>query len=467
MLTKQEWIPHEYQLSALKLMLSQGSVGLFLDPGLGKTSICLSGFKILKQKGYAHKMLIIAPLRPCYAVWPTEIEKWENFKELTYVIVHGPNKEAAIRADADIYIINPEGLVWLLNEQDARYKLQDFDVLCIDESTKFKDSGTKRFKALRPHVKRFKRRWILTGTPAPNGIADLFGQIFILDMGRALGKYVTHFRNEYFYRGYSNYEWILRPGAFREITDRIAPLVYQLNAEDYLKMPELIETNIYIDLPPKAKQVYGDIENSFIAMLDAGDIVAANSAVAGGKCRQIANGAVYLEDGTYTILHEEKLDALEDLLEELSGKPTLVLYEFRHDLERLQRRFPDAQTISSGTPIQTLENIILRFNTGQIPVLLGHPASMGHGLNLQGSCHHVVWFGIPWNYEHYDQAIRRVYRQGQKNEHVYIYHIVARDTKDEDVASVLKLKDKTQAQINEAIARHRAGTLAPVPVKAG
>lgn len=441
-------------------MMKQGSVGLFLDPGLGKTSICLSAFKILKDKGLAKKMLIVAPLRPCYAVWPTEIEKWENFKSLKYVIVHGSAKEEALTLDADVYIINPEGLIWLFGNSKS-VKLPSFDVLCVDESTKFKDTNTRRFKLLRPYIPKFTRRWILTGTPAPNGIRDLFGQVYILDMGHSLGKYITHFLNKYFYRSpYDVYSWLLQPGAFDQIIERIAPLVYQLNAEDYLKMPEMIKSSVYVDIPESARKVYTEIEDTFMTLLEEDPLIAANSAVAGGKCRQIANGAVYLEDGSYRILHDEKLAALEELLEELNGNPALVLYEFRHDLERLQKRFPDAVTIGSGTSLRTLEDTIRRFNAGEISVLFGHPASMGHGLNLQGACHHVIWFGIPWNLEHYDQTISRVYRQGQKAEHVYIYHIVAKNTKDEDVVAVLQSKGKVQTDVKDAVAKYRHGTMA-------
>lgn len=458
---KPYWTPHEYQEEGIRLALSQAALGLFLDPGLGKTSLVLAAFKILKDKGLASKLLVIAPLRPCYAVWPTEIEKWANFSELSYTIVHGADKEDSLRADADIYIINPEGLVWLYDERymASRGDLNTFDILCIDESTKFKDSTTRRFKTLRPRLHLFKRRWILTGTPSPNGIADLFGQILILDGGRALGKYKTNFQNHFFYRsGFNMYDWKPRPGAFEEIVKLISPLIYQLNAEDYLKMPEQIVVDIPVTLPDSAMKTYKEVEDDFITRLDDDVLVADNAAVAGIKCRQIANGAVYTGE-TFKVVHEAKIEALQDLLDELNGHPVLVLYEFRHDQERLASAFPLATTLGSGTSPKALEGIVARFNAGDIPILLGHPASMGHGLNLQGACHHVIWFGIPWNLEHYDQTIARVYRQGQKAEHVFIYHLVATGTLDEKVSKVLKAKDKDQQKLLNTLHETRAGTL--------
>jgi len=456
---KPTWTPHEYQEEGIRLALSQAALGLFLDPGLGKTSVVLATFKILKDKGLASKLLVIAPLRPCYAVWPTEIEKWANFSELSYTIVHGADKEDSLRADADIYLINPEGLVWFYDERFKRNDTHRFDVLCIDESTKFKDSTTRRFKALRPHLPDFKRRWILTGTPSPNGVEDLFGQMYILDGGRALGKYKTNFQNHFFYRsGYNMYDWKLRPGAFEEIVKLTSPLVYQLNAEDYLKMPEQIIAEIPVTLPDAAMKTYKAVEDDFIVQLEDATLVADNAAVAGGKCRQIANGAVYTGE-TYKVIHDAKIEALQDLLEELNGHPVLVLYEFRHDQERLASALPLATTLGSGTAPKALEGLMSKFNAGDIPILLGHPASMGHGLNLQGACHHVIWFGIPWNLEHHDQTIARVYRQGQKADHVFIYYLIATGTLDEKVSKVLKQKDRDQQKLLNTLHETRAGTL--------
>lgn len=455
------WSPKEYQLRAIRMLLGQQSGGLFLDPGLGKTSTTLATFKILKSKGYVSKMLIVAPLRPVYKVWPDEIKKWVNFNDLTFTILHGPEKERNLRKDVDIYIINPEGLLWLLDPKVVR---PSFDVLCIDESTKFKNSQSKRFKLLKPLLPSFKRRWILTGTPNPNGIEDLFGQMYILDLGRSLGRFITHFRSQYFVRsGYNLYDWKPRHGAFEEIVERIAPLILQLSAEDYLEMPELVYRNIEVKLPEEVMSKYRDVEDAFYAELEEGHIVAANAAAAGTKCRQIANGAVYGEDTgegprVWYPVHDEKLDALESFLEELSGKPCIVLYEFDHDRQRILERLGDVPVLGDLSPKQ-FADVVDRFNRGEIPYVLGHPGSMAHGLNLQASCHHMVWYGITWNLEYYDQAIARIYRQGQESERVFIYHIVAKDTKDEDVLNVLTRKDRDQQNLLRAISDYRKENL--------
>lgn len=440
------------------MLLNQGSVGLFLDPGLGKTSIVLAAFKILKREGLVKSMLVIAPLRVCHNVWPKEVLKWENFTDIRVEVLHGPWKADALKRDADIHVINPEGLAWLFDPKARRWR--DWDILCVDESTKFKDSQTKRFKLMRKHFEAFTRRWILTGTPVPNGVGDLFGQIYILDLGNALGRYVTHFRSKYFYtESWKPYHYIPNPGAFEEIIYRIDPLVMRMSAKDYLDMPELPPIDpIMVDLPPTAKARYSEVENDFITRIDGEFVVAANAAVAGGKCRQIANGALYTGDADvsprpYAELHNEKLDALSDILEELGGAPCIVMYEFNHDRERLLGKFGSSTPVlGGGTSTKQADEYITKFNQGHIPVMLCHPASMAHGLNLQDVCHHMIWFGIPWNLEHYDQSIARIYRQGQENP-VFVYHIVARDTLDEKVVDVLRSKDATQQALFAALSK--------------
>lgn len=440
-----KWNPKEYQLRAVKLLLSQGSGGLLLDPGLGKTSICLAAIKILKAKGLIPGgVLVIAPLRPCYSVWPEEIEKWDEFNELTYAVVHGPDKAEMLALDADIHIINPEGLKWLFDPKARRWR--NWTVLCVDESTKFKHSSTARFKLMRPHFERFKRRWILTGTIVPNGIMDLFGQIYILDTGRALGRYITHFRNKFFRtEAWDPYTYIPLEGSHEKITDLVDPLVLRLAAKDYLNMPPVIQENVLIDLPPEAREKYQDIEDEFITQLDEGLIVAANAAVAGGKCRQICNGAIYTNaQHDWTQVHDAKVDALVDLLDQLGGAPTLIMYEFNHDKERLLGKLGnDTPVLGGGTSAEQADGYIRDFNEGKIKYMLCHPASMAHGLNLQKACHHMIWFGLTWNLEYYDQSVARIYRQGQEHP-VFVYHILARDTLDYRVMGVLKDKDKTQ-----------------------
>lgn len=385
-------------------------------------------------------------------VWPDEIKKWAEFADITYTIVHGGNKEAALQKDVDVYIINPEGIPWLYDGRRKPGSRPEFDVLIVDESTKFKNSSTQRFKALKQHLPSFSRRWILTGTPVPNGLMDLFGQVYILDLGHSLGRFITHYREEFFVpSGYGGYEWKPQTNAFPRIVDAIAPLILQLSAEEYLQMPELVSRNLTVSLPPASRKMYDTLEADFLVQMASGEeVIALNAAAAGTKLRQIANGALYTNGHSWTLLHEEKLDELEDLLEELNGHSVLIFYEYKHDAERITGRLGGIPNLS-GVAGQQFDRLVDGFNGGSISRLLAHPASAGHGLNLQGSCHHVIWFGIPWNLEYYDQAIARVYRQGQNAEKVFVYHIVAENTKDEDVARTLNMKDRTQQTVLSAL----------------
>ena len=467
----EEWVPHPYQERLMSLMLRQAAAGGALDPGLGKTSCSLGMFKILKSKGHAHRALVVAPLRPLYDVWPEEIKKWATFKDLKYHILHGSGRVIShVPDDVDLILVNPEGLLWLMDDRHPhRLEELECDVLIIDESTRFKDSRTKRFKLLRKCINKFKRRYILTGSIVPNGLLDLFGQIYILDRGNALGEYITHYRRKYFHQpdgAYNAFKWEPNPGAFDKIVERVSPLLLQLQAEDYLDMPALLHSTVPVHLPEEAQEAYEQMESEFMLMLSNGvPLIASNAAVVGGKCRQIANGRVYyniedegLLDNTVMsskrevhVLHDQKVQALEDLLEELQGAPVLVLYEFQHDKDAILEKWPNTPVLGGGLTPKKASAIIQAFNSGSIPVLAGHPASMGHGLNLQASCHHVIWYGITWNFEYYDQAIRRVYRQGQKAPTVFVYHIVAKGTLDEKVLRVLQAKERGQRDLLNAL----------------
>lgn len=453
---KKPWTPHPYQLEAVKFLVSRGGAGLFLDPGLGKTSVVLAAFKVLKNRGMVRRMLVIAPRRVMHLVWPEEIKLWEEFKDLRYCVLHGDNKDELVNANADIFIINPEGLGWLM--QEGRFTRLKCEVLCVDELTKFKHTNTQRFKSIKPMLFRFQRRWGLTGTPAPNGLMDLFGQCFMLDMGAALGRFITHYRNTYFYSsGYGGYSWTIRPGADIEILERIKPLALRMQAEDYLALPEIVHQNVVVELPPTARRVYQQMEELFISQLGDTEVAATNAAAAGNKCTQIANGAVYgsisLTEGPREVheVHDAKLDALEALVEELNGQPALVLYAYDHDRERILRRLGNPPCIGGGTSDKQADLYCSAFNAGQMPVLLAHPASAGHGLNLQKVSNHVIWFGLTWDLELYDQAFRRVYRQGNPNTHVFIHHIIAKDTIDETILKVVGQKDRTQRSLLAAL----------------
>lgn len=442
---------------AVAFVMQRAGSGLLLDPGLGKTSISLMCVTILKQVGEINKTLVVAPVRVCYATWPAEVAKWEQFKHLRVCNLHALSKGERVRAmesdDWDIYLINPESLATILQFVDGR-----FDLLIVDESTKFKDTQTQRFKALRPALLKFKRRMILTGTPIPNGLQDLFGQMFIVDLGKSLGKYVTHFRMEFCDKHPSGFGWLLRRGAADNIYRRVSDSLMRLDAADHIEMPELIHNKITVELPKGVRRIYDELEDKFITELEEGDAIAAMSPAAKGmKLRQVANGFIY-DDGMGTKdretrwLHDGKLEALEELFDEMQGRPLLVAYEFEADRDAIFKRFPEAVDMGKvKNPALTIE----QFNKGNIPLLMGHPASMGHGLNLQEACHDICLYGITWNRELYDQFIARVWRQGNPFPFVMVHSIVTSATKDEDVMAALATKGMTQKKFNDAIKARR------------
>jgi len=483
------WKPHKYQTKAVKFLLEHACAALFLDPGLGKTSITLAAIKYLKSRGIINKVLVVAPLRVCHEVWPVEVEEWKDFNGLNITVLHGPTKDKDLYRSnkTDVFVINPEGLDWLLDTVKTKnsrgkvmahvnvnkFKKLGFDTLVIDELSKFKHPGTGRFKALKHVLPTFQRRWGLTGTPMPNGLLDLFGQVFVLDLGNALGRYITHYRSEYFeQKDFMGYVWEPREGAEQEIYEALHPLALRMSAEDYLDMPKLINNNIFVELPKKAYKVYDQVEQDLFSRVQDRTIVAANAAAASTKCRQVANGAVYLDAEIkalvkaqsfreYAELHTEKTKALLDLISELQGAQLLVAYEFEHDLDRLQEALGyDVPFIGGGVNRKETSRIIKAWNSSKIPVLLAHPKAAGHGLNLQtGGCHHVCWYSIPWDYELYDQLIRRVYRQGNKSDRVFIYHILSRGTIDETIMLALHGKERSQKALFTALKELRAKRL--------
>jgi SNF2 family DNA or RNA helicase len=414
---------------------------------MGKTSETLMAHKLLKAKGLINRTLVIAPLRAATTTWPAEQKKWDEFKGIKVVVLHGPKKEDLLFSDADVCVINPEGLRWLFG-----HKHLTFDMLVVDESTRFKHANTIRFKALKAQLNKFRRRYILTGSPAPNGLLDLFGQIYILDGGHALGAYLTHYRLNYFDNpDRQGWEWVLRPGAERYIYEKLKPLVLRMSAEDYLDLPELIYNTVEVELPPDARRAYDEMEALLISALEEGTVVAANAAAATGKCRQLAGGGVYTGNARESFgLHSAKIDAVEDLIEELSGKPALVAYEFDHERIRLQERFPNAPYIGGGVSAGKFAEIERDWNMGRIPVLLAQPQSVAHGLNLQGVGGAVIFMQPPWDLEVREQFIRRVWRQGQK-ERVFVHDIVALNTVDQAIHGALGRKDRTQRALLAAL----------------
>jgi SNF2 family DNA or RNA helicase len=445
--------PHAYQKRAIRFLLENAAAGLFLDPGLGKTAVTYAALKLLLKRGVVRSLLVVAPLRTVYLVWPKEAKKWTAFHGLSVGLLHGPRKDECLRSHHDVYVINPEGLTWF--EETTKFEKRLIpDVLVIDESTKFKHTRTLRFKTLKRLLPRFKRRYILTGTPAPNGLLDLFGQIYVLDGGLALGRYITRYRLDHFHpTGYGGYTWVPKPDAEHEIHKKIKHLVLRMSDEEYLTLPPKKTTTIYVDLPDEAMTTYQQLKRKFVVRLRRGEVTAVNAAAKTVKLRQLASGQVYLDSGEQLrsrkteITHSEKVEATVDLVEELSGQPTLVAYEFRHDIPRLQKALGgDVPYLGGGVSAKRGVEIEEAWNRGELPVLLVHPQSAAHGLNLQGAGRAVIFFSLTWDLDGYDQLIRRVYRQGQTKP-VFIYNVVARKTIDEVVLEALGSKNRTQRSL--------------------
>ena len=461
------WEPHEYQKEAVKFLVEKGSAALWLDPGLGKTAVVLSAYRTLRIKGLAKKMLVIAPLRPVHGVWPPEVKKWEQFEDYSVGVLHGGNKAKVLKQNHDIYVINFEGLGWLSAQLNG--KDWPFQILTVDEISYMKNTQTQRFKTIKPLLDKFDRRWGLTGSPAPNSLLDIFGPQLILDQGATFGPYISRFRTEYFFpSGYGGYEWKLQSDGEARIHEALAGKVLRMAALDHLDLPELTYNDIMVDLPPKARKLYDAFENDLTVELNSGNVTAVNAAVAVMKGQQIANGGSYLDDDgsgdakTSIHLHDAKTEAVLDLVEELSGQPCIIGYHFAHDLERLKAAFPDAPVIGSGVIGNKLDAIINDWNAGKIPVLLAHPMSAGHGLNLQGTGHAVIWYSLTWSLEVYEQFIRRLWRQGQKN-HIVVHHIMAKDTVDEAIMLAIRRKDKTQQTLLTAVRDYiKRDTMNPV-----
>lgn len=468
-----EYRPHDYQRRVVERMADQPHLGLFLDPGLGKTSISLTAFRDLYDCCDVTRMLVVAPLRVAYSVWPREAAKWRQFADLEVRVLHaGDKSQEGLRRHADVYVINPEGLPWLV-EQSTWWRLPE--MLVVDESTKFKRISSGRSKNLRRLLARFARRYILTGTPAPNGLIDLHGQMFIVDRGASLGKHVGEYREKYFVpvpcAGGSYWAWKPRRGATQQIYDAVAPRVVRLDAKDYLELPEKIQVDVEVDLPDRARKMYDDLKREMVLELAEGDVVAANAGVLTGKCRQVANGSVYLTDDGRPCydapgsavrrarravdIHDEKAKALSDLVEELGGKPLLVAYEHVHELSVIRRVLKpivgrEVPYIGGGVSGKRGQELEAAWNRGELPVLLVHPISGAHGLNLQEGGHHLAWYSLTWDLELYEQMVQRVWRQGQ-TERTFVYHIAARDTIDQTIARALRRKSRDQQDLLDAL----------------
>lgn len=441
------YTPHKYQLEAIEFLLKNRYAGLFLDMGLGKTSISLFAIKQLAEAGYIKKVLLIAPIRALYTVWPNEIKKWDDFEGLTYHNLHESRLPPRSVKGALIHAINPESaLPWL---KRGEFFGGDYDLLLIDESAEWKNPSSQRFKAIKKGLGAFSYRWILTGTPSPNGLEDIWSQIYLLDQGKSLGHYITHFRNEFCAPDRSGYSYKVIPHYKGILFNRIAPLVMRMSARDNIDMPDLIINPISVPLPPAAFKIYKAMEKEFLAILNSGEKIASpNAAVAGGRCRQISNGGLYHPDGKAEHIHYEKINALKGIVEDLNGTPLLIFYEFNHDEERIQEALGGVPNL---TRTKTPDELIKRFNEGTIPVLIGHPRTVGVGLNLQGVCYNILWMCPPWDLYLHDQANARVMRQGQKSSRVVIHYLIGEKTMDSKVLKVLAEKGREQEDLFQAI----------------
>lgn len=443
--------PHGYQKYAEKFIITHPEAGLFLDMGLGKTVTTLTAIsKLMWDIG---KVLVIAPKRPALDTWPEELGKWDHLKGLTYSVVMGTVKqrEAALLHDADIYIINRENVVWIVNQ--FKRKPWPFDCVVIDELSSFKSSKAQRFRALKRVRPQIRRIIGLTGTPAGNGLMDLWAECYLLDGGKALGRTITGYRDQYFTPGRRNdmviYDWNLRKGAHEQIMDRLKPLCISMKTEDYLSLPDRITIERTFTLSAKSMKQYKRLERDLLLCVDGETIDAVNAAALNTKLQQISSGAVYADDGSVKVLHDDRLDALDQILEEAQGENVLVFYAFKHELDRIKERHPEAVEIREP-------GAIADWKAGKIKLLLAHPASAGHGLNLQSGGHISVWFGLTTSLELYQQALKRLHRQGQtktcKNfvlmakgtydERIYYDILTPKDGRQETVLSALKAQIK-------------------------
>jgi SNF2 family DNA or RNA helicase len=437
-------IPHEYQTYTTQFIIDHPACGILLGLGLGKSVITLTAITRLINE--VNCVLVIAPLRVAEDTWSKECEKWDHLQHLKISKVLGPETKRliALKAKADIYVINRENVTWLVKWYGSRWP---FDVVIIDELSSFKSAKSQRFKALRKVRPLIKRIVGLTGTPSPNGLLDLWPQIYLLDRGERLGKTFSSYRERYFVPDQRSqmiiYSWKPKIDAEAAIYQKISDICVSMKAQDYLDMPERIDNYVRVEMSAKEKEFYRNLEQNMLLPFKDGDIDAANAAALSNKLLQMAGGAVYDEFGAVRQFHKRKLDALEDLHEAANGNPILIFYAYKHEKERIQKLFKNAKELKTSQDITD-------WNNGKIEIAIAHPASAGHGLNLQSGGHIVIWYTIPWSLELYQQANGRLHRQGQK-ETVSIHHIITAGTIDEDVVAALERKDTGQEALLSAV----------------
>ena len=442
-----QYQPHDYQKYATRFIVEHPVAAVLLQMGLGKSVITLSAIQELAFERFEiSRVLVIAPLRVARDTWPAEIHKWDHLQKLTYSVAVGtvPERIAALKQNTLIHIINRENVPWLLEQRGLPFQ---YDMVVIDELSSFKSYQAKRFRALmklRPKVKRFVG---LTGTPSSNGLMDLWAEFRLLDMGKRLGRFITHFREEFFLPDKRSaqqvFTWKPKAGAEEEIYRRISDITISMKSTDFLQMPEYVSNRVPVKLSPAERKTYEELKRELVTSLQGQEIDAVNAASLSGKLCQLANGGIYDSEHRALCFHARKLDALEDIIEAANGQPVLVAYWFKHDLERIRKRFTVREIRNSRD--------IAEWNSGKIPVACIHPASAGHGLNLQAGGNTLVWFSLTWSLELYQQTNARLWRQGQKADTVVIHHIVTADTIDEQILSALERKDTTQTALMDAV----------------
>ena len=442
-----KFVPHNYQKQAINKIIDTPYTGLFLEMGLGKTVSTLTAIDDLMYNRFEiSRVLVIAPKRVAEDTWTSEVGKWDHLNHLTVSKILGTEKQRieALKQKADIYVINRENVKWLIEYEGRFWK---FDMVVIDELSSFKSSKSQRFKYLKRIRPLLKRVVGLTGTPAPNGLMDLWAQMYLLDQGERLGRNITRYRQRFFYpakmNGHIVYAYEPKPNADKAIHRLIGDITVSMKAEDYLELPDKIVNDVYVNLDPKVMAKYQELEQQQIMDLDGETITALQAATVYNKLLQLANGSIYDDDKNVIEIHDEKIEALKDIIDEAQGAPVLVFYNFKHDYLKLMKSFPKARTIRGPEDIKD-------WNDGKIPLLLVQPASAGHGINIQAGGNTIVWYGLNWSLELYQQANARLYRQGQKK-NVFIHRIIAKKTVDEEVIKRLESKDMTQESLLESI----------------
>jgi SNF2 family DNA or RNA helicase len=436
---------HDYQLKAIDFIIEEERCALLLDMGMGKSVSTLTAIKDLKDSFAVNKVLVIAPLRVARSVWAQEAQKWRHLDDLKVSVCLGAqrNRQAALARDADIYVINRENVTWLVDLYKAKWP---FDAVIIDESSSFKSPSSKRFRSIKKILPYTNYMVLLTGTPSPNSLMDLWSQMYLVDFGERLGRTVTGYRQRFFDQDFMGYRYTARAGSAEKIHALISDKAISMNAEDYLELPDRIDIDLPVQMPTTALKSYKEMEKTLLSTLETGEEVEAVSAAAlANKLLQFANGAAYYDEHkNWAEVHKEKLDALEEIVEENPSENILVAYNYKFDLARLLKRFPQAKVLDNE------DSTIERWNRGEIPMLLAHPASAGHGINLQKGGSLSVWFGLNWSLELYQQFNARLHRQGQTKP-VRIIHLVSEGTIDERVLRVLKDKDATQSSLLNAL----------------